>query len=114
MGLGRAPVLGSFKSSSKAPPAKRKRGTLGTRIGSKFQGGPGSVCQFTLPKPSMSSLRCFAVRLLPGEEIKEALLKFVEDYELKAAFVLSCVGSVRCAKLRLADETKVCSYIFKK
>ena len=58
----------------------------------------------------MGELRCYAVRLRPGQEIKATLLKFVEQNRLKGAFVLSCVGSVRCAKLRLADATKVGHY----
>lgn len=48
---------------------------------------------------------CYTVRLGPGEEIKTRLLEFITIHHLKAAFILSCVGSVQKAKLRLAQAT---------
>ena len=53
-----------------------------------------------------SNLSCFAIRLKPGEELKQSLLNFVETQGLRGAFVLSCVGSVTQAKLRLAGANK--------
>ena len=52
-----------------------------------------------------SNLLCYAVRLAPGEEIRTKLLDFVATHDLKAAFIMSCVGSVQSAKLRLAQAT---------
>ncbi|XP_078591637.1 bifunctional protein GlmU-like [Branchiostoma floridae x Branchiostoma japonicum] len=49
-----------------------------------------------------SSLMCFTLRLGPGVEIQSALQKFVQEKGLKAPFVMTCVGSVSAAKLRLA------------
>lgn len=46
-----------------------------------------------------------AVRLEPGQEIKSALLEFVRSRGLRAAFVMTCVGSVTSATLRLANAT---------
>ena len=53
-----------------------------------------------------SSLSCFAMRLKPGQEIRECLLSYVKENNLKAPFVLSCVGSVTSATLRLANASK--------
>ena len=53
-----------------------------------------------------SSLSCFAMRLKPGQEIRECLLSYVKENNLKAPFVLSCVGSVTSATLRLANVSK--------
>ena len=52
-----------------------------------------------------SSLKCYALRLSPGEEIKSRLLAFVKFHNLQAAFILTCVGSVQKAKIRLANAT---------
>lgn len=52
-----------------------------------------------------STLKCYAFRLGPGDEIKDCLLEFVRRQGLKAAFVLTCVGSVEKAKIRLANAT---------
>ncbi|CAH1261880.1 Hypp2476 [Branchiostoma lanceolatum] len=47
-------------------------------------------------------LVCFTLRLGPGVEIQSALQKFVREKGLQAPFVVTCVGSVSAAKLRLA------------
>ena len=56
-------------------------------------------------KVAPSSLCCYALRLGPGVNIVTSLQKFVETHDLKASFILSCVGSVTKAKLRLAHAT---------
>lgn len=53
-----------------------------------------------------STLSCYALRLEPGQELKECLLKYVRDKKLAAPFVLSCVGSVTQATLRLANAAR--------
>ena len=59
-----------------------------------------------LPSRTPSALSCYALRLKPGQEIKECLLAFVKNENMKAPFVLSCVGSVSQATLRLANAVK--------
>ena len=55
---------------------------------------------------AVEGLRCFALRLRPGEEIKSSLLAAVKAKGLSAACVLTCVGSVRKATLRMANANK--------
>lgn len=50
---------------------------------------------------------CFPMRLKPGQEIKEELIKFVSFNNLQAAFVMTCVGSVTKATLRMADSKSI-------
>ncbi|KAM4632679.1 bifunctional protein GlmU-like isoform 1-T2 [Polymixia lowei] len=52
-----------------------------------------------------SSLRVHVVRFGPGEELLSSLLAFVEERGLRAAFIITCVGSVTKATLRLANAT---------
>lgn len=52
-----------------------------------------------------SPLSCYACRLRPGQELRKALIDFVTSRRLKAAFIMSCIGSAKCAKLRLASAT---------
>ncbi|XP_059145980.1 bifunctional protein GlmU-like [Physella acuta] len=47
-------------------------------------------------------LQCYPLRLHPGQEITGTLLEFVRANNLTSAFVLSCVGSVTKAQLRMA------------
>ena len=52
-----------------------------------------------------SSLVCYALRLGPGEEVVSRLHQFVAAHNLRAAFIMTCVGSVQRAVLRLANAT---------
>ncbi|MBT9391939.1 DNA-binding protein [Hymenobacter sp. NST-14] len=58
-----------------------------------------------LPTPApASSLRTYALRLRPGQDVRQELLAFVEHHNLKAACVLTAVGSLTTATLRLANQ----------
>ncbi|KAL3873438.1 hypothetical protein ACJMK2_036556 [Sinanodonta woodiana] len=50
---------------------------------------------------------CYALRLKPGEELKTSLLKFVRERGLAAPFVVTCVGSVTNATLRMANSNTI-------
>ncbi|KPP65927.1 hypothetical protein Z043_115620, partial [Scleropages formosus] len=52
-----------------------------------------------------SSLSIHALRLGPGQEILSSLLRVVDERRLRAPFILTCVGSVTKATLRLANAT---------
>lgn len=52
-------------------------------------------------------MKVFATRLNPGQEMLSSLQAFVEENQLKAPFIITCVGSVTKATLRLADTTFV-------
>ena len=56
-------------------------------------------------KQSGSPLMCYVVRLKHGDELRKSLLSFVKKNGLKAAFVMSCVGSCTSARVRLASAT---------
>jgi predicted DNA-binding protein with PD1-like motif len=49
-------------------------------------------------------MKTFALRLHPGEDPVTALEAFAQTNQLKAACVLTCVGSLRKAVLRFANQ----------
>ncbi|MCC7362350.1 MAG: DNA-binding protein [Anaerolineales bacterium] len=49
-------------------------------------------------------MRTFALRLHPGQDPRRELAAFAREHNLQAAFVLTCVGSLRRAALRLANQ----------
>jgi len=49
-------------------------------------------------------MRTIAVRLHPGEDLYNRLEEVVRDQRLDAACILTCVGSLRRACLRFADQ----------
>uniref|UniRef100_A0A3P9JXW4 PPC domain-containing protein n=1 Tax=Oryzias latipes TaxID=8090 RepID=A0A3P9JXW4_ORYLA len=52
-----------------------------------------------------SNLQVYAVRFSPGQEILGSLQAFVEERRLQAPFIMTCVGSVTKATLRLANAS---------
>uniref|UniRef100_A0A3P9IFF2 PPC domain-containing protein n=1 Tax=Oryzias latipes TaxID=8090 RepID=A0A3P9IFF2_ORYLA len=52
-----------------------------------------------------SNLHVYAVRFCPGQEILGSLQAFVEERRLQAPFIMTCVGSVTKATLRLANAS---------
>lgn len=51
-----------------------------------------------------------AIRLLPGQDLKQELLKFTESKEITAGCILTCVGSLQQVCLRLANQDKSETY----
>ena len=49
-------------------------------------------------------MKTYALRLHPGEDPKLALDSFAQSHQLEAACVLTCVGSLRKAVLRFANQ----------
>nr|XP_039271307.1 bifunctional protein GlmU-like [Styela clava] len=52
-----------------------------------------------------SSLTCHALRLRPGQNITDEIVRCVKENELKAAFILTCCGSVTKATIRMANAS---------
>ena len=50
-------------------------------------------------------MKTFALRLHPKQDLKKELIKFTKDNNIQAGFILTCVGSLSRATLRMADET---------
>ncbi len=52
-------------------------------------------------------MKTYAFRIKPGEDLRSSLVDFATKDQLKAGFVLTCVGSLNCATLRMADTLEV-------
>lgn len=53
---------------------------------------------------SSSEAKIFALRLHPGQDLKKELDNFARENHLQAGFIVTCVGSLRKATLRLANQ----------
>jgi uncharacterized protein len=74
--------------------------------------GPRAHLHFWTPPRAVAHLRImrtYALRLVPGDDLKRALLDFCATRELPNAFIITAVGSLRAAKLRLANHTSLLS-----
>jgi predicted DNA-binding protein with PD1-like motif len=50
------------------------------------------------------AVRVIALRLKPGEDLKQRLVAIAKERRLHAGFVMSAVGSLKRAAIRLADQ----------
>ena len=55
-------------------------------------------------------MKIHALRLQPGQDLKESISKFCLDLQIKAGATLACVGSLSQAKIRLADSKTIKSF----
>ena len=49
-------------------------------------------------------MKTYAVRLLPNQDLKTSLENYARENQISAGVVLTCVGSLNCATLRMANE----------
>lgn len=57
-----------------------------------------------------SSLVCYALRLQPGDDLRQQLLAFAAAQGIEAGAVLTCVGSLTEVSLRLANQAEASHY----
>jgi predicted DNA-binding protein with PD1-like motif len=55
-------------------------------------------------------MNTFALRLKPGQDLKQGLVAFSREQEMQAGFILTCVGSLSRAGLRLAARPETTYY----
>jgi len=55
-------------------------------------------------------MKTYAFRLKPGQDLKRELVAFAAANDLKSGVILTCVGSVRQAALRLANKPDTTLY----
>ncbi|MFK3713040.1 PPC domain-containing DNA-binding protein [Leclercia adecarboxylata] len=58
----------------------------------------------TMPRASSSEARFYALRLLPGQEVFSQLRGFVQQHQLRAAWIAGCTGSLTDVALRYAGQ----------
>ena len=52
-------------------------------------------------------MKTFVLRLHPKKDLKDELIKFTKKNNIQAGFIFTCVGSLRRATLRMADENVI-------
>lgn len=57
----------------------------------------------------MSSVTAHAFRLNPGQDLKQEIQKFVNEKQIKAGWISTCVGSLTLYNLRFANQAAIAS-----
>jgi predicted DNA-binding protein with PD1-like motif len=58
----------------------------------------------TVPIAQSSALKTYALRLKPGEDLRQQLTAFVQANHIVAGTMITCVGSLTVTTLRLANQ----------
>lgn len=57
-----------------------------------------------------SNNRVHAFRLHPGQDLKQQILTFAKEQHIQAGYIITCVGSLQKATLRLANQPNTQSW----
>jgi predicted DNA-binding protein with PD1-like motif len=57
-----------------------------------------------VPTAQTSPLKTYALRLRPGDDLRQQLTAFVQAHHIAAGTMITCVGSLTVATLRLANQ----------
>jgi predicted DNA-binding protein with PD1-like motif len=80
-----------------------KRSLLASFLG--LLSSPLAMSQAVKPTSALtSSTRAHVLRLRPGDDLRDSLLAYVAQQHMSAGAVLTCVGSLTVATLRLANQ----------
>ena len=58
----------------------------------------------TVPAAHHSALKTYALRLKPGDDLRKQLIAFTQTHHIVAGTMITCVGSLTVATLRLANQ----------
>lgn len=56
-------------------------------------------------QPLSSSIRVYPLRLSPNTDVLTTIRSFISKHGLRSVFIMTCVGSVKACRLRLANTT---------
>jgi predicted DNA-binding protein with PD1-like motif len=64
----------------------------------------------TAPAVPSSPLKTYALRLRPGDDLRQQLLAFTAEHHIQAGAIITCVGSLTVATIRLANQSGPSEY----
>jgi len=70
-----------------------------------------TACLSTKYHPN--GMKIYSFRLSPGQDLKKELDAFAKEKNLQAGYVITCVGSLRKAVLRLANQPEAVTWVQK-
>lgn len=65
---------------------------------------PSSLRSAAIPSAPASTGRHFALRLRPGQDLQQEIFAFAKRENLRAAAIVTCVGSLKTANVRFANQ----------
>lgn len=65
-----------------------------------------AICGITSAQTGMSTQTIQALRVNPGDDLKVKIADFVKERKIKAGYIVTCVGSLKQATLRLSNRNE--------
>lgn len=65
-----------------------------------------AIYGITSAQSGMSRQTIHALRINPGDDLKVKLAEFVKEKKIKAGYIITCVGSLKQATLRLSNRNE--------
>jgi uncharacterized protein len=62
------------------------------------------LCTDCINTKKIMNNRVYALRLRPGQDLKKEIIAFAKAKDIKAGYIITCVGSLKKATLRLANQ----------
>ena len=84
-----------------------------TRAGTNHQSSansPNQAAKSNREEASTDHVRIYVLRLVPGQDLRAELEQFTKAKNIRAGFIITCVGSLRKAALRLADKSEATAF----
>jgi len=58
----------------------------------------------------MSHQQIYALRLHPGQDLKQEIISYTKANHIDAGYIITCVGSLKKLSLRLANQSEISSW----
>jgi len=55
-------------------------------------------------RKGVNSMKIYVFRLTDGSDLKQEIIRFGKENNIKASFIITCVGGLRRATLRMAED----------
>ena len=73
----------------------------------------GNAAQTPFESEGVRTMRVLVLRLRPGQDLRQQIEAFVKEKQIHAGFIITTVGSLRQAEIRLADQPSATSFVGK-
>jgi uncharacterized protein len=69
-----------------------------------------SLLSSCISQKSMLNNHVYALRLRPNQDLKQEIVAFAKENNIQAGYIITCVGSLKKANLRLANKPEATTW----
>jgi uncharacterized protein len=69
-----------------------------------------SLLSSCMTSKNVVNSRTYALRLRPNQDLKQEIVAFAKEHHIQAGYIITCVGSLKKASLRFANQPNPTSF----